>query len=254
VTTTEAELTVGSRAPHVAIRDAGGALVQLASVWGEQPVALVFLAPLGGAFASECATLWRDAEEDLRAAGGRVVAVCSASPAEAEAFRHRWNIHYRVLTDTGAAFAAFGVSETRPGSFVIDGGGTVTYVHRNADELDNAPTWDLIDAVGAITGTPVERPVDAPQLDDGAGGLLGSEPYRVPAPSDFAAFAFTCAKCGFNSCEVLDVSSTSGMMSRMVNLQNRRFSAVVCGRCSYTEFYKTESGALRNIFDFLVGS
>ena len=44
------------------------------------------------------------------------------------------------------------------------------------------------------------------------------------------------------------------MTSRMVNLQNRRFSAVVCRRCKYAEFYKTESGALRNIFDLAVGS
>ena len=44
------------------------------------------------------------------------------------------------------------------------------------------------------------------------------------------------------------------MMSRMVNLQNRRFSAVSCLRCSYTELYKTSGGALRNVFDVLIGA
>ena len=44
------------------------------------------------------------------------------------------------------------------------------------------------------------------------------------------------------------------MTSRMVNLQNRRFSAVLCRRCKYAEFYKTESGALRNILDLVAGS
>ena len=43
-------------------------------------------------------------------------------------------------------------------------------------------------------------------------------------------------------------------MSRLVNLQYRRFSAVVYRRCTYTEFYRTESTMLHNVFDVVNSS
>jgi predicted nucleic-acid-binding Zn-ribbon protein len=82
---------------------------------------------------------------------------------------------------------------------------------------------------------------------------MDKDDHRAPKPGAIS-LKFTCVKCGHNEYEVQDMSTTSGMMSRMVNLQNRRFSAVSCLRCSYTELYKTSSGALRNVFDVLIGS
>ena len=73
-------------------------------------------------------------------------------------------------------------------------------------------------------------------------------------PADGAKLTFTCAKCGHEDYEVSDLSVTGGIMSRMVNPQSRRLSAVTCRRCSYTEFYRTDSGALRKVFDLSVGA
>lgn len=251
MTTLEAELTVGSRAPDLSFRTPDGPPLQLSAIWSEKPVALIFLSALDGAFAPECATLWRDAQERMHEAGGQVVAVCAAPSAEAESFRRRWHLPYTLLCEAAEGYAAFGVSGSQPGSFVIDGEGTLTYVHHNRDELDYAPTWDLIEAVGKVTGTAVERPSLTPVGPNAEiAELVEDDEFQMLG----GMLQFTCVKCGGNDYEVVDVSSTSGMMSRMVNLQNRRFSAVVCRRCKYTEFYKTESGALRNIFDFLVGT
>ncbi len=255
MTTTEAELIVGARAPDLTLQTPDGSSLQLSTVWSKKPVAMFFLGPLDGAFASDYATLWRDADEHMREAGGEIAAICGATPEEAEAFRERWDLAYPLLCATGEGYAAFGVSDSQPGSFVIDDDGTVRYAHRNGSELDNPPTWDLIEAVGELTGQTVERPELLPIGEEGeASEVMDGGQHSVPTPGDHAKLNFTCAKCGHSDYEVSDMSTTSGMMSRMVNLQNRRFSAVSCRRCSYTELYKTSSSALRNVFDVLIGA
>ncbi len=256
MTTTEAdlaELTVGAKAPDLTLRTPDGSSLQLSSVWSKKPVAIVFLGALDGAFASEYATLWRDTDEHMREAGGEIVAICNAAPEEAEAFRERWGLAYPLLCATGEGYAAYGVSGSKPGSFVIDGEGTVRYAHHNSLELDNPPTWDLIEAVSELTGQAVERPELLPLDEEDEASVKDGEQHDA-APAGQARLNFTCAKCGHRDYEVNDMATTSGIMSRMVSPQNRRFSAVTCIHCSYTEFYKTDTRALRNVFDVLIGA
>ena len=254
MTTTEAELTTGAEAPDLKLSTPEGAPIQLSMLWKEKPLVLVFLGALEGSLASENAILWRDADETVREAGGEVIAICGATPDDANEFRGRWNLPYPLLCDDGTAYAAFGVSGGQPGSFVLDRDGRVRYLHRNASELDNPPTWDLVAAVSEITGKTVEKPVLTAVGEDGDAAQMMENGFSTPASGNDAGLKFTCAKCGHNECEVNDMSTTSGMMSRMVNLQDRPFSAVSCRRCFYTELYKTNSGVLRNIFDLMVGA
>lgn len=256
MTTTEADLAVGARVPDLELKDTQGATVTLAPLWAGQPVSLVFLSSLSGQLAIDNAVQWRDAQQHVTEAGGATVALCSATPAVAAAFREQWHLPFALLCDErGQAYRAFGVRDELPGSFVVDTEGVLTYAHRNKDALDYPATWELVDAIAAITGRTVAKPAPTPIGEERENAeMMEREDYRAPMPGSQAILNFTCAKCGYNDYEVLDVSATSGMMSRMVNLQNRRFSAVSCRRCKYTEFYKTESGALRNIFDLLVGT
>lgn len=46
-----------------------------------------------------------------------------------------------------------------------------------------------------------------------------------------------CPKCGHDSATVDDVATTGTGVTRLLDLQNRTFTAVVCDRCGYTEFY-----------------
>jgi predicted nucleic-acid-binding Zn-ribbon protein len=52
---------------------------------------------------------------------------------------------------------------------------------------------------------------------------------------------------------VVEVSTTGGGIARFFDFQNRRFSAVVCERCKFTEFYRTRASVLSKVFD-LMGS
>jgi hypothetical protein len=47
-----------------------------------------------------------------------------------------------------------------------------------------------------------------------------------------------CPKCGHTDAEVDDIATTGAGFSRLFDVQNRRYRAVSCTRCGYTEFYK----------------
>ncbi len=47
-----------------------------------------------------------------------------------------------------------------------------------------------------------------------------------------------CVKCGHDSATVDDVATTGTGLTRLFDLQNRTFKAVVCDQCGYTEFYR----------------
>ena len=61
---------------------------------------------------------------------------------------------------------------------------------------------------------------------------------------------FTCAKCGHGEYETGQFRATGGILTKIFDIQNRRFSTVTCGRCRYTEIYQTPSSMLGNVFDF----
>lgn len=65
---------------------------------------------------------------------------------------------------------------------------------------------------------------------------------------------YKCAKCGGVTCEVVEVSTTGGGIARFFDFQNRRFSAVVCDRCKFTEFYRTKASGLSKVIDLLGSS
>ncbi len=64
---------------------------------------------------------------------------------------------------------------------------------------------------------------------------------------------YACVKCGNGEHEVDTISATGGFLSRMFDVQNKKFSAVTCTNCRYTEFYKADTNMLGNIFDLFAG-
>lgn len=63
-------------------------------------------------------------------------------------------------------------------------------------------------------------------------------------------FQWQCPKCGYDHYETDEIHTTGGAFSKIFDVQNKKFTAVSCGQCRYTELYKTETSALGNIFDF----
>ena len=61
---------------------------------------------------------------------------------------------------------------------------------------------------------------------------------------------YRCPKCSNTQYEIGEIRAAGGFWSKIFDVQGKRFSAVTCSHCKYTEFYKTDTGSLENIFDF----
>jgi hypothetical protein len=59
-----------------------------------------------------------------------------------------------------------------------------------------------------------------------------------------------CPKCRYREFEVGEFRATGGALSKIFDVQNKRFSTVTCVRCQYTEIYRAPSSGLGNVFDF----
>ena len=61
---------------------------------------------------------------------------------------------------------------------------------------------------------------------------------------------FKCAKCDNTSYDVGQFRATGGILTKIFDVQTKKFTTVTCTRCHYTEIYRADSSMLGNIFDF----
>ncbi len=63
---------------------------------------------------------------------------------------------------------------------------------------------------------------------------------------------YVCVKCGGRKAEVDEIRTTGAGFTKYFNIQNRKFTAVSCSRCGFTEFYRgSRAGGASNVLDFL---
>lgn len=67
------------------------------------------------------------------------------------------------------------------------------------------------------------------------------------------AKGWSCPKCANMTYDEDSIAVTGTGLSKIFDVQNRKFTTVTCTRCSYTEFYKIEPSKLGNVFDFFTG-
>jgi len=64
--------------------------------------------------------------------------------------------------------------------------------------------------------------------------------------------SYQCIKCGSKKAEVDNIRTTGSGFTRFFNIQNRKFAAVSCTNCGFTEFYrKGKTSGASNVLDFL---
>ena len=61
---------------------------------------------------------------------------------------------------------------------------------------------------------------------------------------------YKCPKCGNRTYQTDEFRATGGIFSKIFDVQNKKYSAVTCDKCGFTEFYKRDSSTLGNVFDF----
>lgn len=65
-----------------------------------------------------------------------------------------------------------------------------------------------------------------------------------------AQLDYKCPKCSNTTYEVGEFRATGGFLTKVFDIQSKRFTTVTCTRCRYTELYRADSSMLGNIFDF----
>ena len=61
---------------------------------------------------------------------------------------------------------------------------------------------------------------------------------------------YTCPKCGNRQYESFDIRTTGNFATKLFNIQNKKFTTVICKQCRYTEFYAASTNQMGNILDF----
>jgi hypothetical protein len=63
---------------------------------------------------------------------------------------------------------------------------------------------------------------------------------------------YVCQKCGGKKAEFDEIRTTGSGFTKYFNIQNRRFTAVSCANCGYTELYKgLRSSGASSVLDFV---
>ena len=65
---------------------------------------------------------------------------------------------------------------------------------------------------------------------------------------------YACPKCGSKTCTTGEIRTTGSFLTKIFDIQNRRFTSVTCTECKYTEFYNMPSKKLGNVLDFLTST
>ncbi|WP_045470603.1 zinc ribbon domain-containing protein [Winogradskyella sp. PG-2] len=60
---------------------------------------------------------------------------------------------------------------------------------------------------------------------------------------------YRCPKCDNTAYQIGEMRATGSALSKIFDVQNKKFTSVTCDNCSYTEFFKAKTSAISNIFD-----
>ncbi len=71
--------------------------------------------------------------------------------------------------------------------------------------------------------------------------------------NEIPAIKYTCPKCGGRKYEVKGVILQHSQFSQVFSIPGRRYTAVICDRCRYTEFYNLPAQSINEAFDFSPG-
>jgi len=71
--------------------------------------------------------------------------------------------------------------------------------------------------------------------------------------NEFPLIKYTCPKCGGRKCSMSEIRVAHSLFTQLFDLQARKYSAVVCDKCKYTEFYMVPLKKINTVFDFFVG-
>jgi peroxiredoxin len=176
-------LRTGDRFPDLTLESLDGP-VRLSERWSERPLVVVFMRHFGCPFCREHLIQLGRHHDDILAAGAEVIAIFQYRAEPTASFCHSRGVPFECLGDPRrAAYAAVGLDRgerreylslpllgpllraaragalpgkpdgdvsQRPGTFVVDRGGSVVLAHYNVMSPDNPPVSALLEALSGL--------------------------------------------------------------------------------------------------------
>jgi peroxiredoxin len=176
-------LRVGDAFPDLTLESTEGS-VRLSERWADGPLVVVFMRHFGCAFCREHLILLGQRHDDIRAAGGEVVAIFQYSAESTQSFCDSRGVPFDCLGDPArVGYRAVGLGRgprseylgwnvsrkwrrankvgarvgiprgdvaQRPGTFVVDTDGRTAFAHYNRDSTDNPSVDAVLDAVAVV--------------------------------------------------------------------------------------------------------
>ncbi|ELZ60589.1 MULTISPECIES: zinc ribbon domain-containing protein [Halorubrum] len=92
---------------------------------------------------------------------------------------------------------------------------------------------------------------DAAPDGDAAGSAAGRGARTDDRPASLGGDGTGCPKCGGTATETDEIATSGTGLTKMFDVQNRKFLVVSCAECGYSELYKGQSSG--NAIDFFLG-
>ena len=65
--------------------------------------------------------------------------------------------------------------------------------------------------------------------------------------------SYRCMKCGHGECEVNELRAAASFLAAFLSVEDVKFSAVVCKRCAFAEFYQSDVSDGQVVVDLMLG-
>ena len=71
--------------------------------------------------------------------------------------------------------------------------------------------------------------------------------------SEYPILKYTCPKCGSRRYKVSEIRVAFNAFTQIFDLQAAKYTAVICEKCRFTEFYNVPVKKIGSVVDFFVG-
>ena len=72
--------------------------------------------------------------------------------------------------------------------------------------------------------------------------------------SEMPMIKYTCPKCGGRKYRLSEIRVAHNFFTQLFDIQARKYSAMICEKCSYTEFYNVPVKKITSVLDFFTST
>jgi predicted nucleic-acid-binding Zn-ribbon protein len=68
--------------------------------------------------------------------------------------------------------------------------------------------------------------------------------------SETPVLRYACPKCGGKKYKISEIRVAYNLFTQLFDIQAAKYTALICEKCKYTEFYNLPAKSIKDAFDF----